>query len=152
MSSRQQSLQEAMMNISQALPLVFFLLPAFSPPPFSLTHVPLSVSLPPSLSLPAASLRAWQGHGAVSYYKRSSPSLLQETQTHQSPVPPPPPPPPPCSSSSSCTTNNTLITHSASGPFALRRPRRHTHTHARSGQTQNSKTLNFFFLPSFPSP
>ncbi len=46
---------------------------------------PLSVSF----SLSVASLRAWQGHGAVSYYKRSSPSLLQETQTHQSHVPTP---------------------------------------------------------------
>lgn len=44
------------------------------------------------MSLSTASLRAWQGHGAVSYYKRRSPSLLQETQTHQSPVHPPTPP------------------------------------------------------------
>lgn len=46
------------------------------------------------MSLSTASLRAWQGHGAVSYYKRRSPSLLQETQTHQSPVHPPTPTPP----------------------------------------------------------
>lgn len=46
------------------------------------------------MSLSTASLCAWQGHGAVSYYKRRSPSLLQETQTHQSPVHPPTPTPP----------------------------------------------------------
>lgn len=43
----------------------------------------------PALSLFAASLRARQGHGAVSYYKRSSPSLLQETQTWRSCAPHP---------------------------------------------------------------
>lgn len=37
-------------------------------------------SLPPVASL-LLSLPAWQGHGAVSYHKRRSPSLLQETQT-----------------------------------------------------------------------
>lgn len=51
--------------------------------------LPPVAAIPPPLSLSAASLHAWQGHGAVSYYKRSSPSLLQETQTHQSRVPPP---------------------------------------------------------------
>lgn len=65
-------------------------------------------SLPPVAAIPlspsVASLRAWQGHGAVSYYKRSSPSLLQETQTHRSRVPRP------------CSTT-ALITHSASRPF-----------------------------------
>lgn len=48
----------------------------------------------PALSLPLC-LRACQGHGAVSYYKRSSPSLLQETQTCRSCAPPHPPSPHP---------------------------------------------------------
>lgn len=53
-----------------------------SPPHLTPPHTP---SFAPS----AASLHACQGHGAVSYYKRSSPSLLQETQTHRSRVPRP---------------------------------------------------------------
>lgn len=51
--------------------------------------LPLAAATPLSLSFSAASLRAWQGHGAVSYYKRSSPSLLQETQTCRSCAPRP---------------------------------------------------------------
>lgn len=51
--------------------------------------LPPVAAIPRSACLSTASLRAWQGHGAVSYYKRRSPSLLQETQTHQSPVHPP---------------------------------------------------------------
>lgn len=56
--------------------------PTQSLPPVA--AIPLTLSL----SLSMASLRAWQGHGAVSYYKRKSPSLLQEAQTHQSGPPP----------------------------------------------------------------
>lgn len=69
------------------------------------TLEPTQSLLAPPLSLPlsAASLCACSGHCAVSYYKRSSPSLLQETQTHRSHIPRPRHP---------CSTT-ALITHSA---------------------------------------
>lgn len=103
-------------------------------PTQSLPHV-AAIPLSLSLSLSAASLRAWQGHSAVSYYKRSSPSLLQETQTHQSCALPHPTPTP------------ALITHSASGS---RRPGRHTHTHTHTKWTnteqQNLERLSLMFM------
>lgn len=91
----------------------------------------------PSSAPSAASLRACQGHGAVSYYKRSSPSLLQETQTHRSRVPRP-------------RSTAALITHSR--PFSFffffkggggADGETRTDAPTRSGQAQSGKTLNF---------
>lgn len=100
--------------------------------------LPPVAAIPLSVSLSAASLRACQGHGAVSYYKRRSPSLLQETQTHQSRVPPTPTP---------------LLLHHhhhhfnytlSLWPFCAEEAwETHSHTDKQSGQTRDSKTLNF---------